>query len=91
MMKAAAFALVLVLASCQMPLRNSAAAPAEPPGGWFHLVMELQAQEDQLDKTDRRFVNYMANYLSVTDIEIKPTAKQRRWLLDIKRRLDARQ
>jgi hypothetical protein len=51
---------------------------------WYALVAELQTKN--LDAVDRRFVDWMANHLTATDVEIKPTRKQQRWLLDIKRR-----
>jgi len=56
---------------------------------WLLLVMELQAKSDQLDRTDRRFVGYMANIMAL-DNAPDPTPLQQRWLLDIKRRLDRR-
>jgi hypothetical protein len=52
---------------------------------WFNLVMRLKAQEHRLDKNDRRFIDYMINWIDVE--EMVPTARQQRWLLDIERRL----
>ncbi len=57
-------------------------------GAWMNLVMELRKQENRLDKNDRRFLAYMANWLDTE--EMPPTLRQQRWLLDIKRRLDQR-
>jgi hypothetical protein len=57
---------------------------ADAGENWYALVAELQ--QKNLDAVDRRFVDWMANQLTVTDIEVKPTRKQRKWLLDIKRR-----
>jgi len=53
---------------------------------WYALVAELQ--QKNLDTVDRRFVDWMANHLAATDTDIEPTRKQKRWLLDVKRRMD---
>jgi hypothetical protein len=79
MLKALVLAVTLTLASCQVPLRDAAAGE-----NWYALVAELQKKD--LDAVDRRFVDWMANQLTVTDTEVTPTRKQQRWLLDIKRR-----
>lgn len=65
-------------------------APPAFGADWVKLVFELQADQ-RLDKVDRRFVDWMANHLTATDDPVEVTAKQQRWLLDIKRRALNRQ
>jgi len=55
---------------------------------WFLLAVELQEQSERLDRDDRRFVAHMVNRLALDDATV-PTRAQQRWLLDIKRRMDA--
>jgi len=50
------------------------------------LVTNLQGQAHRLDRTDRRFLAYMANTLALDDA-MPPTLAQQRWLLDIDRRM----
>jgi hypothetical protein len=55
---------------------------------WFIMVVEIERHIEGLDRTDQRFVRAMVNKLTA-DLDATPTAPQQRWLLDIKRRIDA--
>ena len=77
------FALLLVLSSCQMPLRS---APTEMSNAeWLQLVALLQQQGPIcIAKEDRRFLDEMANLLTLDDPPLV-MRWQRKWLLAVKR------
>ena len=54
---------------------------------WLLLAFELRDKSDRLDRTDRRFIERMINLLALDDAG-EPTPAQKKWLLDIKRRID---
>jgi hypothetical protein len=53
---------------------------------WCKLVNQLQQQEHKLDRKDRRFLQFMVQWLSL--IHIEPTMAQRALLFDIKRKVE---
>lgn len=64
------------------------AQAAEPISSdeWVALVMQLRAREALLDKDDKQFLFRMTNILTAKD-DALPDAAQRKWILDIERRV----
>ena len=56
---------------------------------WVRLVVELQSKQEQFDNDDRKFLARMINILTANE-HVLPDAPQRKWLLDIERRLKNR-
>jgi hypothetical protein len=54
---------------------------------WVKLVTELQKQDHKLNRKDRRFLGFMAKWLSLSEYS-EPTMGQRALLFDIKRRVE---
>ena len=53
---------------------------------WIVLVAQLQSKQHRLDTDDRKFLFTMLNVLTSRD-DAAPNEAQRKWLLDIERRL----
>jgi hypothetical protein len=60
------------------------------PDDWFRMVIELQQQAHKLDLSDKAFLKYMINVISLGSF-VEPSLTERKTLFEIKRKLDDEQ
>jgi hypothetical protein len=60
------------------------------PDDWFRMVIELQQQAHKLDPSDKAFLKYMINVISLGSF-VEPSLTEQKTLFEIKRKLDDEQ
>jgi hypothetical protein len=59
----------------------------ETPDEWFKIAVAIEQEWDRLDGDERKFIANVINRLTVSP-DATPTPEHRRWLLNIKQRLE---